>query len=100
MGEYLIWFTAAAATTAGGVALTRAHYRQRKKLARAFFELMECVGLFVLFLALNMALAAGLILLFRAASDNFISLYIVGDVAIVLVSAFQGLLFRLWWRAG
>jgi hypothetical protein len=66
--------------------------------ARAASAMFECVGACVLFLALNTGFGVGLVLLARWAGSTFVSLYSVGDVTLVVLSVFQGLFFRFWWR--
>jgi hypothetical protein len=99
MTEYLIWFSAVAATTAAAYLLTLRRQPGRPPITQAIAEVMECVGVFILFLLVNTAVAFGLVLATRVTSSTFVSLYIVGDITLIFVSAFQGFLFRLWWRS-
>jgi hypothetical protein len=58
---------------------------------------LEAIGLGVLFLAANLALAVLPVLAARAWGGEFVSLYQIDDVTIAAVSLLQGLVFR-WWR--
>ena len=60
-------------------------------------ELFQCVGAFVVFLAINIVVGTTAVFLIRGAS-RFLPLYTVGDVMLILLSAFQGFIFQLWWR--
>jgi hypothetical protein len=57
---------------------------------------LETLGASVLFLGLNMFLGTTLLVLARAGGYPNVSLYDLSDVAVVLLSAVQGLLFRFW----
>jgi hypothetical protein len=53
----------------------------------------------VLFLLGNQALGVAVIVAARAVTGGFVSLYMVDDVSLVVLSLFQALLFA-WWRRG
>ncbi len=71
----------------------------RAGLRGAAAAALETIGLGVLFLAANLALALLPILAGRAWGGGFVSLYQIDDVMIAAVSLLQGLVFR-WWRGG
>jgi hypothetical protein len=58
---------------------------------------LETIGLCVLFLAANLALALLTILVARPWTDRFVSVYGLDSITIAGVSLLQGLLCR-WWR--
>ena len=58
---------------------------------------MECLGAFVFFLALNMTIGVSVILLIRTTTSRFVSIYLLDDFMVVVLSAIQGVLFSLWW---
>jgi hypothetical protein len=72
--------------------------RQAKiSLRLAIFKFFEVVGTMGVFLLLNTAA----VVLFAAAArqfgiGGFVSLYVTGDPALIIFSAVQGLVFRLW----
>jgi hypothetical protein len=68
-------------------------------LRSAAVRLLECLGLAVLFLLGNQALGVAVIVAARAVTGGFVSLYMVDDVSLVVLSLFQALLFA-WWRRG
>lgn len=70
-----------------------------KALRGAAGKVLECLGLVVVFFAVN--LAAGMIAVFaaRAVTRGFVSLYLADDVLLLVLSLLQGLLFA-WWRVG
>lgn len=66
-------------------------------LRSASTRLLECLGLAVLFLLGNYALGVAAILAARAVTRGFVSLYLVDDVILVVLSLLQALVFA-WWR--
>lgn len=70
----------------------------RRDLRAALGPALECVGLAFVFLGANLALGAAAILAVRAASGHFLSVYLVYDGTVVLLSGLQGLVFWIWWR--
>jgi hypothetical protein len=66
-------------------------------LPTAVGHAMECVGLCVVFLVINVAIGVTLVLVGRGLSGQFVSVYFVNDVTLVLISGLQGLLFWSWW---
>lgn len=71
--------------------------RPHRRLGSAAGKALEAVGLAAVFLLLNLGLGFCLALLVRALGGSFVSLYVNDDVAIVILSALQALLFQ-WWR--
>jgi hypothetical protein len=64
---------------------------------------LECLGLAMVFVAANLAVGLAVILSFRAISGRHVSVYLLNDVTIVVLSVLQGMVFRWWWtgrRAG
>src|SRR5215467_1943472 len=66
-------------------------------LRKAVRDVVECVGAFAVFLTLNIAVGMSIIFLIREVW-RFFPLYTLADAALVVVSAFQGFIFQLWWR--
>jgi len=69
----------------------------RAGLRRAAGRALDCIGLGVIFLAANLAIGGVAVLGFRAASGQFVSLYVLNDGTVVLLSLLQGLIAQ-WWR--
>jgi hypothetical protein len=87
------------ATSAGACLLGTRRLRLRlTDLGGAAGQVLECVGLAVTFLIANIAIGIAAILAGRAWSGQFVSVYLVRDDTLVLVSGLQGLLFWSWWR--
>jgi hypothetical protein len=63
-------------------------------------RMFETLGVALVFLIANVALGVGLILGWRALTGVFLSVYYVNDVALVLLSLVQGLIFRWWQETG
>jgi hypothetical protein len=64
----------------------------------ALRKCMECVGAFLVFLSANMALGVAVILLMRSFTPRFVSVYaLTEDLTLLILSAVQGVVFRLWW---
>lgn len=92
----LVATTSAAARAAG----SRWLRLRPDDLGRAGLRALECVGLGMAFLAANVAIGVGGILVARAMTGHFVSVYLVSDETLVLVSGLQGLVFWSWWRGG
>jgi len=69
----------------------------RRGLARAVGRTLELAGLTVVFLVANLAIGLAVVLATRALSMRFVSVYILNDVSLVVLSALQGIIFG-WWR--
>jgi hypothetical protein len=66
-------------------------------LRPALDKMLECIGASLLFAVVNVVLATAAVLVVRAATRTFLSVYMVNDVAWFLLSLAQGLTFH-WWR--
>ena len=99
MLEHLILIVAVMVTTFGAYAMSRVRrLPAQRSLSQVVAEVMECVGLSVTFLAVNVALGVTVILIIRTLSPIFVSLYAMDDLTVVALSAFQGIGFRFWLR--
>ena len=65
-------------------------------LAAAVLEALDYLGLAVLFLFGNLAVGITLIFGLRAMSGRFVSVYILNDVALALLSCLQALVVHCW----
>jgi hypothetical protein len=93
----LFLVTLVALTSAAAYAIGRRRVGlSRQGLGDASRATLEAVGLGVLFLAANLALAALAVALSRAATGRFVSVYAIDDLALTAVSLLQGIVFR-WW---
>jgi hypothetical protein len=61
-------------------------------------KMLECIGATLVFTALNVVLAAAIILGLRSLTGAFVSIYVINDVTWLGLSLLQGLTFW-WWRA-
>ena len=68
-------------------------------LRRAIQTLLECLGTASVFLALNIAIGLVLILAVRSVTPLFVSLYLLNDLLLIVLSVVEGFVFQLWWRA-
>ena len=66
--------------------------------AAALLDALECVGLTVVFFVANLALGAALTVVVRAMTPLFVSLYLSGDVSLLVLSALQALVYQRWRR--
>ena len=96
--DYFIVFIVAV-TTATAYFIGRVLFgAPRSTLKDAIRKLMECIGAFLVFFSANMVLGVAVILFIRSITPRFISFYVlVEDLTLVILSAVQGILFRLWW---
>ena len=62
--------------------------------------LVEGAGLATVFLALNLVIGFTIVRILAAVTDQFISVYVLEDVTLVLLSAIQGFAFYFWLERG
>ena len=62
-------------------------------------HMLEWIGLTLVFLAANLTVGVAGVLLARALSERFVSVYLVNDQILLVLSALQAFVFA-WWRAG
>ena len=82
--------------TSAGAYVACARVLRRAELSRAAMDVMETLGLAVVFLVGNLAVGTGAILVFRALTGYFISIYVVSDAVLAVCSLIQALLFQRW----
>jgi hypothetical protein len=66
------------------------------RLAAARF--FECIGLMLIFFAMNVGIIVTLSFLVRTLGLGFIPFYTAHDLFLLIFSAAQALFFNLWWR--
>ena len=66
------------------------------ELPRALGRLADSVGTGLIFALVNLAAAGGVVLVLRAVTGRFLSLYTLDDVVWLVVSMLQGWIWRLW----
>jgi hypothetical protein len=66
-------------------------------LRAALREFTECLGASVLFFAFNSLLAIAVVFLVRGLW-GFVSVYLLTNWMLVVISAFQGFVVQMWWR--
>jgi hypothetical protein len=69
-------------------------------IGRALRRMLEGIGIVLIFLGANVAAGVIMVLITRALTGNFVSLYLVTDVTLLPLSLFQGLAFQWWWDRG
>jgi len=65
-------------------------------LRRAVERVLECVGMMLVFLVGNLAAGMITILAVRVVTRKFVSLYLIDDEVLVILSLLQGLAFQCW----
>ena len=78
------------------LAATRFADLRRGELRGAVMETLECLGLVVIFFLANFAVGTTLILGLRALTGRFISVYIVNDATLAVLSLLQALVLHRW----
>ena len=78
------------------VAGTRGMSLRRPELPGALLEALEYLGLAVLFLVGNFALGLAIILGLRALTHRFITVYMLNDAPLAVLSLLQALVFHCW----
>jgi hypothetical protein len=96
--EALFLLSLVAATSAAALHLARRRGASGppEALGAAIGDALECVGLTAVFFATNLALGALLTLAVRAVTPLFVSLYLSGDVSLLVLSALQALVYQRW----
>lgn len=92
----LIVAIVAVTSIAALVAFTRGQARPVRRLGRAVAVALETIGATVLLFALNTAIGAIVVLAGRRLTPIYLSLYDVSDVALLILSLFQALVFQAW----
>jgi hypothetical protein len=69
---------------------------RRAELQGALQETLECLGLVVIFFLANFVVGTALLLGLRALTGRFISVYIVNDATLAILSLLQALVFHQW----
>ncbi len=95
----ILVLTSVSLTSLGAFMLGRRARLDGRRLWRAFKNVMEGIGLGLVFFALNALAAATFILTARRFTAQFISIYDVNDLSLLVLSILQGLLFRSWPQA-
>ena len=99
MNAPLILFVALLTSAAVvGIALVRGR-GSLAALARALGQATETVGAVSIFMALNVAAGMILVLAARKLTPYYFSLYEIADVALLILSLFQALVYQTWRRA-
>jgi hypothetical protein len=91
----LIATTSVAAVVIGmsGFGLSRAGLRIGMQRA------LELIGASVVFFLLNLAVGLPIILAVRTLTSGFVSVYVLNDLMLVVLSAVQGIVFCCWRRS-
>lgn len=94
----LLIIGALAATSAGaGFVGERYLGLTRGSAPSALAKLLECLGLSLLFMILNVAVVTGVAFGIRTLTPFFVSAYSAGDASVVVFSVCQAIAFQ-WWR--
>ena len=67
-------------------------------LARALAQAVETLGAIAIFMALNVAVGMFLVLAARKLTPYYFSLYEIADVALLILSLVQALVYQTWRR--
>jgi hypothetical protein len=68
-----------------------------RSLRKAVGKMLECFGISLVFLVINLTAGMSIILAARALTDGFVSLYVLADETLLVLSFLQGLTFLRWW---
>ena len=69
-------------------------------LSKALGAFFEYVGMFVLFFVANLGLGLLIVILLRTFSERFFSLYVLGNIFLLILSAVQAFVFQFRWKRG
>ncbi len=67
-----------------------------RSLRAAFSRVCEVIGASVIFLVANLALGLAVVAAVRGLTSGFLSVYLLSDVSLPLLSVLQGLIFECW----
>jgi hypothetical protein len=82
LGAYLVGVRRVGLSTAG--------------LGTAVVTMLECVGSTLIFVVINLGVAAAVVFGVRALTAGFVSVYVLNDVAWWVLSVLQGLVWWAW----
>ena len=88
----IVCLTSLAAYLAG----TRFAGLRRTHVREAAIEALDYLGLAVAFLLCNLAVGIALILGLRTLTGRFVSVYVVNDAALAILSLLQAFIFHRW----
>jgi hypothetical protein len=88
----LVGVTSVAAYLAGTAVLGCSPARVR----HAFGKMLECIGIAIVFFAVNVAVGVAITLASRTIFHRFMSMYLSNDISLLVLSLLQGLLFLFW----
>lgn len=72
----------------------------RRALGPALAHMVDVVGLIVVFYLANVAMGALVLVTARHLAHRAVSLYMLDDLALVMLSVLQAIAFRAWRAAG
>ena len=95
MAAYLL--VLCALTSALAATWSRRRGRPLPELRGALARALECVGLAVVMLGVNVVVGMIVVLALRAVTGSFISLYPNADLTLLVLSLVQALVLQAWW---
>ena len=94
VGLYLL--AVCAFTSAVGIWLGRRRGLSTAALSAAVGRVLECVGLAMVLLAVNVIVGVVAVLALRVLTGRFLSLYANADITLLVLSFLQALLLQAW----
>ena len=73
---------------------------RRDALRRALLRTVECVGLTIVLVVLNVAVGFVLVFALRRLTGSFVSLYLNTDAVLLVLSLLQAIVLQWWLSAG
>ena len=83
-------------SVAAYLAATRRMGLRRAEVRGAVMQALDCLGLVVLFLLGNLILGLVLILGIRVVTGHFVSMYMLNDATLAIISLVQAVIFHCW----
>jgi len=100
MASGVLLLVVAGVTSLGAGLVLRRSGAETRKLAATLREVFELAGIATLFLVANVVLGLAIVLGVRGLSSHFVSVYLLEDSTLVLLSLLQGAVFFCWRRRG
>jgi hypothetical protein len=98
MASGVLLLVVAGVTSLGAGLVLRRSGAETRKLAATLREVFELAGIATLFLVANVVLGLAIVLGVRGLSSHFVSVYLLEDSTLVLLSLLQGAVFFCWRR--
>ena len=96
--QSLILISIVVVSTLAALVTFRSGFVPRDGWRPALWTALGLIGASAVFFVLNLSIGVAAILLVRFFTPLFVSIYVLNDVTLVVLSLLQGLVFGVWYR--